>query len=96
MSVIITPHRFLVRSPSGKRPPVGRSGFPFPADSSQGAEDIGKVCHTLIRTCGHSHTARPRLGAPGAGLVALRLDSAANNPAGEGDSGQDVVDEIKG
>ena len=41
-------------------------------------------------------TARPRLGALGAGLVALRLDSAANNPAGEGDSGQDVVDEIKG
>jgi hypothetical protein len=40
-------------------------------------------------------TARPRLGAPGAGLVALRLDSAANNPAGEGDSGQDVVDEVE-
>jgi hypothetical protein len=29
--------------------------------------------------------------------VALRLDSAANNPAGEGDSGQDVdVDEVEG
>jgi hypothetical protein len=41
-------------------------------------------------------TARPRLGALGAGLVALRLDSAANNPADEGDSGQDVVDEVEG
>jgi hypothetical protein len=44
-------------------------------------------------------TTRPRLGAlpPGAGLVALRLDSAANSPAGEGDLGQDVdVDEVEG
>jgi hypothetical protein len=53
------------------------------------------LAHTEEGAVGPVPTARPRLGAPGARLVAPHLDSAANNPAGEGDSGQDVVDEIE-